>query len=130
MARKSKRKESDARAGSGLRSTAGAQSVRSGSGLRSTAGAGRPRRTGKESPAHDAIIYRIGILRRLLDRYSAPRLTQQSGLLVAEWRVLTNLYPESPATASALRRRSYADRAEVSRACASLIKKGLITRKD
>src|SRR5256885_16256099 len=115
MARQSKRKEASGRAAA------------SPGRLR---GRSPGRRAGKESIAHDFIIYRIGILRRLLDRYSGPRLTEQSGLLVAEWRVLTNLYSDSPTTASALRRRSYADRAEVSRACASLIKKGLITRKN
>jgi DNA-binding MarR family transcriptional regulator len=90
----------------------------------------RARLASHESPAHDFIIYRIGMLRRLLDRYSGPRLTEQSGLLVAEWRVLTHLYSASPMTASDLRRRNHADRAEVSRACASLIDKGLIGRRD
>ena len=46
----------------------------------------------RSSPAHRFFIYKVGILRRLLDRYSTPALTDQFDLTVAEWRVLTHLY--------------------------------------
>ena len=75
----------------------------------------------KASPAHRSFIYKIGILRRLLDRYSGPSLADQSGLTLAEWRVLTNLYSSSPTTSRHLCLRLHADKAEVSRACAALI---------
>ncbi len=77
----------------------------------------------RSSAAHKFFIYKIGILRRALDRYSGPGLVKRSGLSVAEWRVLTHLY-ESPATALELRLRGHADKAEVSRACAGLVAKG------
>jgi DNA-binding MarR family transcriptional regulator len=83
----------------------------------------------KPSPAHRSFIYKIGILRRLLDRYSGPSLTDESGLTLAEWRVLTNLYSSSPTTSRQLCIRLHADKAEVSRACAGLIAKGYASRR-
>jgi DNA-binding MarR family transcriptional regulator len=81
------------------------------------------------SPAHRFLIYKIGVLRRLLDRYSNPAITDRFGLTVAEWRVLTHLYAVSPITARQLGLRVHADKAEISRACAGLVKRGLATRK-
>ena len=83
----------------------------------------------KASPAHRSFIYKIGILRRLLDRYSGPSLTDQSGLTLAEWRVLTNLYSSSPTTSRQLCLQLHADKAEVSRACAGLIAQGYASRR-
>jgi DNA-binding MarR family transcriptional regulator len=79
----------------------------------------------RSSPAHKFFIYKVGILRRALDRYSGPGLVKRSGLTVAEWRVLTHLY-EAPATALELRMQGHADKAEISRACAGLIAKGYV----
>jgi DNA-binding MarR family transcriptional regulator len=90
----------------------------------SMAGKDRLPEKSRTSPAHHSFIYKIGILRRLLDRYSGPTLTQQSGLTLAEWRVLTNLYSSSPTTSRQLCLRLRTDKAEVSRACAGLIKRG------
>jgi DNA-binding MarR family transcriptional regulator len=83
----------------------------------------------RDSPAHRFLIYKVGILRRLLDRYSGPALTDQSGLTVAEWRVLTHLYSWSPITARELCRRVHADKAEISRACAGLVERGYASRR-
>jgi DNA-binding MarR family transcriptional regulator len=83
----------------------------------------------KASPAHRSFVYKIGILRRLLDRYSGPALTLQSGLTLAEWRVLTNLYSFSPTTSRQLCLRLRTDKAEVSRACAGLIARGYASRR-
>ena len=83
----------------------------------------------KVSPAHRSFIYKVGILRRLLDRYSGPSLADESGLTLAEWRVLTNLYSSSPTTSRQLCIRLHADKAEVSRACAGLIAKGYASRR-
>ena len=95
----------------------------------STAGSDRVPEKIRTSPAHHSFIYKIGILRRLLDRYSGPALTQQSGLTLAEWRVLTNLYSSSPTTSRQLCLRLRTDKAEVSRACAGLIKRGFASRR-
>src|SRR5262249_33519103 len=95
----------------------------------STAGSDRVPEKTRTSPAHHSFIYKIGILRRLLDRYSGPALTQQPGLTLAEWRVLTNLYSSSPTTSRQLCLRLRTDKAEVSRACAGLIKRGYASRR-
>src|SRR5262245_63270531 len=79
----------------------------------------------EESPAHHFFIYKVGILRRLLDRYSSPALTDQFDMTVAEWRVLTNLYSASPTTAWQLCLRVHAAKDEISRACAGLVERGL-----
>jgi DNA-binding MarR family transcriptional regulator len=94
-----------------------------------TAGAAAHASDRKASPAHRSFIYKIGILRRLLDRYSGPSLADQSGLTLAEWRVLTNLYSSSPTTSRQLCLRLHADKAEVSRACAALIARGYASRR-
>ena len=75
------------------------------------------------SPAYQSFLYKIATLRRLLDRYSGDELTVQSGLTLAEWRVLTVLYSSSPLTSRQLGQHLRADKAEVSRACTSLSKK-------
>jgi DNA-binding MarR family transcriptional regulator len=102
--------------------------TRQNSKTRPGAGAGRAS-VRKASPAHRSFIYKIGILRRLLDRYSGPSLTDQSGLTLAEWRVLTNLYSSSPTTSRQLCLQLHADKAEVSRACAGLIAQGYASRR-
>jgi DNA-binding MarR family transcriptional regulator len=83
----------------------------------------------RASPAHGTFIYKIGILRRLLDRYSGPSVAVESGLTLAEWRVLTNLYSFSPTTSRQLCLRLHTDKAEVSRACAGLIARGYASRR-
>jgi DNA-binding MarR family transcriptional regulator len=95
---------------------------------RSAGDAGRV--AGRASPAHRSFIYKIGILRRLLDRYSGRTLAAQTGLTLAEWRVLTNLYSFSPTTSRQLCLRLHSDKAEVSRACAGLIAHGYASRRE
>jgi DNA-binding MarR family transcriptional regulator len=64
-----------------------------------------------------------------LDRYSGAALADQSGLTLAEWRVLTNLYSFWPTTSRQLCLRLHTDKAEVSRACAGLIARGYASRR-
>jgi DNA-binding MarR family transcriptional regulator len=71
----------------------------------------------------DLLDYKIGQLRKLLDRYSSPMIVEQFGLSLAEWRVLSHIHSGSSVTAFWLCRRLQADRAEVSRACAALIRR-------
>jgi DNA-binding MarR family transcriptional regulator len=84
---------------------------------------------GRQSPALDFILFKIGILRRLLERYSNPVIPEQYGATVAEWRVLTHLFASAPTTATELSARLCADKAEISRACSSLIAKGHVSRR-
>jgi len=83
----------------------------------------------RTSPVHRFFIYKVGMLRRALDRYSTPAITDQFDVTLAEWRVLTLLYGSSPATVRELCDRLQADKAEVSRACAGLVKRGLASRR-
>lgn len=80
------------------------------------------------SPVEGTIDYKVGRLRKALDRFSAP-MVSDFGLTLAEWRVLTHIRAGSSVTASWLCERLLADKAEVSRACASLIKRRLVTSK-
>jgi len=73
--------------------------------------------------------YKIGQLRKLLDRYSSPAVSERFGLSLAEWRMLSHIQAGKSVTAFWLCRRLQADRAEVSRACASLIRRGFVASK-
>jgi DNA-binding MarR family transcriptional regulator len=77
-------------------------------------------------PIEQLIDYKVGQLRKLLDRYSSPIVSEKFGLSLAEWRVLSHIQTGNSVTAFWLCRRLQADRAEVSRACASLIDRGYV----
>lgn len=95
------------------------------------------RKRGKASGARSArtvsieqlLDYKIGQLRKLLDRYSSPVVYRRFDLSLAEWRMLSHIQAGGSVTAFWLCRRLQADRAEVSRACASLIKRGYVVSK-
>ena len=74
--------------------------------------------------------YRITLLAKLLDRCTTRLLSESSGLTVAEWRALAQLAMASPATVRQLAEQAWVDRAEVSRAAASLERRGLVERRD
>lgn len=78
------------------------------------------------SPVEDTIDYKVGRLRRALDRFSAPAVSD-FGLTLAEWRVLTHIRARASVTASWLCERLLVDKAEISRACASLIEQGFVS---
>lgn len=77
----------------------------------------------------DYLPYRITLLAKLLDRVNTRLLQQNSGLSVAEWRVLAQLSHASPSSVRQLAEQAWVDRAEVSRAAASLEERGLIERR-
>jgi DNA-binding MarR family transcriptional regulator len=89
--------------------------------------ASKAKRAGRRSRAHDFIIFKIGILRRLIERYANPWITEGHDMTVAEWRILTHLFSASPMTATELSGRLCTDKAEVSRACSSLIANGHVS---
>lgn len=78
----------------------------------------------------DYLPYRITLLAKLFDRWSTRLLQDSSGLSVAEWRVLAQLAISSPASVRQLAEQAFVDRAEVSRAAASLEAKGYVERQD
>jgi DNA-binding MarR family transcriptional regulator len=93
------------------------------------------RRLGKVGVAwrvggRDFLPYRITLLSKLLDRCTTRMLQSDSGLSVAEWRVLAQLVIASPASVRQLAEQNWVDRAEVSRAAASLEKRGLVERRE
>ncbi|HLY57189.1 MAG TPA: MarR family transcriptional regulator [Stellaceae bacterium] len=73
---------------------------------------------------------RVLILAKMLDRLTGGLLHESEGLSVAEWRVLVQLAVTSPATVRQLAEKSWVDRAEVSRAAASLERRGDVVRRD
>ena len=77
----------------------------------------------------DFLPYRITLLARLLDRRTTRLLSESSGLSVAEWRVLAQLSMSSPASVRQLADQAWVDRAEVSRAAASLERRGCVERR-
>lgn len=80
----------------------------------------------------DYLPYRVTLLAKLLDRCTTRLLQASSGLSVAEWRVLAQLALASPASASVrqLAEQAWVDRAEVSRAAASLERRGHVERRE
>ena len=87
---------------------------------------------GAEAPARTEafIIYKVGLLAKLMDRQSTPWFAEKFGLTLAAWRTLTHLYVCSPATARALALRMHVDKGEVSRALGALIGRGAVARRD
>lgn len=77
----------------------------------------------------NSVDYKVGILRKVLDRYSAPGIAIKFDLSLAEWRVISHVYAGKSVTARWLCDRLYSDKSEVSRACSSLSKKGYISAK-
>ena len=86
-------------------------------------------RARREQPrTAQSIIYKVGLLAKLLDRRSTPWFLARFGLTLAEWRLLTHLYPIASATTKSLADRLHVDKAEVSRACASLVERNYALR--
>ena len=77
----------------------------------------------------DYLPYRITLLAKLLDRCTTRLLAESSGLTVAEWRALAQLVISSPASVRQLAEQAWVDRAEVSRAAASLERRGYVERR-
>jgi DNA-binding MarR family transcriptional regulator len=75
------------------------------------------------------ITYKVGLLGKLLDRRSMPWFASRFDLTLAEWRILTFLHSQPSATAKSLADQCHVDKAEVSRACAALTRRGYASRR-
>ncbi|MEO6341397.1 MAG: MarR family winged helix-turn-helix transcriptional regulator [Caulobacteraceae bacterium] len=75
-------------------------------------------------------IFRILLLAKMLDRLNTRILQESAGLSLAEWRMMGQLMIESPASVRQLAEWSWVDRAEVSRAAASLEARGFVERQE
>jgi len=88
-----------------------------------------PAVSGPAARTEQFIIYKVGLLSKLLDRQSMPWFAEQFGLALAEWRTLTHLYVCSPTTARTLAARMHVDKGEVSRALSALVARGAVLRR-
>jgi DNA-binding MarR family transcriptional regulator len=76
----------------------------------------------------DYLPYKISLVAKLLDRKTTRMLAEEFGLSVAEWRVLAQLATCENSSVRDLAEQAWVDRAEVSRATASLVKRGYVKR--
>lgn len=78
----------------------------------------------------DHLPHRLQLLARMIDRESARQIQAQSGLSLAEWRVLAFVGASGRATAAEICAAFEVDRAEVSRAITRLTDAKLIQREE
>jgi DNA-binding MarR family transcriptional regulator len=76
----------------------------------------------------DYLPYKISLVAKLLDRRTTRMLAEEFGLSVAEWRVLAQLAMCECSSVRDLAEQAWVDRAEVSRATASLVRRGYVKR--
>lgn len=81
-------------------------------------------------PGLDYPTFRLTLLAKAIDRVTLKMLAEHCDLTIAEWRVLSRLAPIQGATVRQLAQMAWVDRAEVSRAAASLEARGLVTRRE
>ena len=74
--------------------------------------------------------YRILLLAKLIDRITTPHVRRTAGLSLAEWRAMAQIFELQPCSAAEIASRALIDRAEVSRAAASLERRGLLERRE
>ena len=74
-----------------------------------------------------SVAVRLSFVAKLFDRYLTRQLSE-SGLTVAEWRVMAQLSAVDQNTIRELASQAWVDRAEVSRAVASLERRALVVR--
>lgn len=83
---------------------------------------------GGSSPVEMTIDYKVGIVRKLLDRASSDSV-KEFDLSLSDWRILTHIQAAESATASELCTRLLIDKADASRVISSLLERKLIIRK-
>lgn len=81
-------------------------------------------------PGLDYSTFRLVLVAKAIDRLTLKMLSDNCDLTIAEWRVLSRLAPaENGATVREISQMAWVDRAEVSRAAASLEAGGLTSRR-
>ncbi len=97
---------------------------------------------GDDAPAKEATLpgwtidrldyptFRVGLVAKIMDRLTIRQLLEMDGLTYAEWRVLARIAAmKDGGTAAQVVELAWVDNAEVSRAIASLERKGLLERR-
>ena len=74
------------------------------------------------------LSFRFIVLHKLISRQASRYLGKHFGLGMAEWWVLGQLGEHSPRTLRQLAEVTYTDKAQLSRASASLVTRGLVSR--
>ena len=81
-----------------------------------------------EVEGRNLLTFRLIVLYKLISRQASRYLSKHFGLSMAEWWVLAQLGEHSPRTLRQLAEITYADKAQLSRAGASLLEKGYVRR--
>lgn len=82
-------------------------------------------------PELDYPTFRLSLVAKYMDRMTIRQLSELSDLSYAEWRVLSRLaLMPGGGTVGRIAGLAWVDRAEVSRAAASLEKRGMVQRRD
>jgi DNA-binding MarR family transcriptional regulator len=85
----------------------------------------------KRSPAFDLesfLPYRLSVTTNRVSRAFAAHYQQEFGISIPEWRAIAVLGAFAPLSSNGICERTAMDKAKVSRAVASLLKRGLIER--
>lgn len=84
---------------------------------------------GWDNPGLNFPTFHLILVAKAIDRLSIKDLSENSNLTIAEWRVLSRLGPTDGQTVRQISEAAWVDRAEVSRAAASLEAQGLTSRR-
>jgi DNA-binding MarR family transcriptional regulator len=85
---------------------------------------------GWDNPGLNYPAFHLILVAKAIDRLSVKALNDICDLTIAEWRVLSRLAPTDGRTVREISETAWVDRAEVSRAAASLEAKGITSRRD
>lgn len=78
--------------------------------------------------ADDAVLQRLLLLAKMIERVTSRQLQVEFGISVAQWRVLAFVCISGPATAAFIGDAAEVDQAEISRAVKVLVERHLVTR--
>ena len=85
---------------------------------------------GWDNPGMNFPAFHLILVAKAIDRLSIKALNDACDLTIAEWRVLSRLAPTEGRTVREISETAWVDRAEVSRAAASLEARGITSRRD
>jgi DNA-binding MarR family transcriptional regulator len=85
---------------------------------------------GWDNPGLNYPAFHLILVAKAIDRLSIKALNDICDLTIAEWRVLSRLAPTDGRTVREISETAWVDRAEVSRAAASLEAQGITSRRD
>ena len=77
----------------------------------------------------DFVGFRLAIVAKLIDKCALRLFAEYGGMTIAEWRVLALTSMSSPQTVRRLAETAFVDRAEVSRAAAALVARGILEKR-